>query len=269
MPGNCPSCGSHVVREGAYVLCPAGLACPAQRIGRIIHYASRDALDIETLGEKSVEQLVENGLVERLPDLYRLEKEQLASLDGFAEKSAARLHRAIQGSRKPPLERFLYALGIRHVGGHVAQVLARRFGSLEKLKNSGRDELERIDEIGPETADSVCNFFLEEENRDILEELGDLGVRPKTVKPRKSGGSEGKTLEGLTFVFTGELSGYTRREAGERVESLGGRSTSSLSGNTDYLVVGEKPGGKLEEARRLEVKILNEEQFERLLEEKT
>lgn len=269
MPGKCPSCGSPVVREGAYVLCPAGLACPAQRIGRILHYASRDALDIDTLGEKNVQQLVEKGLVERLPDLYRLDEEQLASLDGFAEKSAAKLHRAIQATRRPPLDRFLYALGIRHVGEHVARVLALHFGSLEKLKNAERDELERIDEIGPEIAESISDFFQEDENLNILEELEDLGVTPKASEPRNSVGPESKTLEGLTFVFTGELSGYTRREAEERVESLGGRATSSVSGNTDYLVAGENPGSKLDDAREKDVKILNEERFEQLLGEKT
>ena len=268
MPSECPSCGSPVVREGAYVLCPAGLACPAQRIGRIIHYASRDALDIETLGEKNVEQLVEKGMVEQLPDLYRLDEEQLASLDGFAAKSAAKLHKAIQGTRKPPLDRFLYALGIRHVGEHVAQVLARHFHSLEKLQSADRDELERIDEIGPEIAQSIYNFFQEEENRDILEVLESLGVSPRAVKPKAGRRNKGTALEGLNFVFTGELSGYTRREAEERVESLGGRATSSVSGNTDYLVAGGDPGSKLDDAKEKDVKILNEEQFERLLEEK-
>jgi DNA ligase (NAD+) len=269
MPARCPSCGNSVVREGAYVLCPAGLACPAQRIGRIIHYASRDALDIDTLGEKNVGKLVAKGLVKNLPDLYRLDEEQLASLDGFAAKSAAKLHKAIQVTKEPPLERFLYALGIRNVGEHVAQVLARQFGSLEKLKNAGRDELEGIDEIGPEIAQSVSNFFHEEENRDILEELENLGFQPKAVKPQQSKESGNNALEGLTFVFTGELSGYTRREAEERVESLGGRASSSVSGNTDYLVAGEEPGSKLDEAKEKDVKILNEDQFEELLEEKT
>jgi DNA ligase (NAD+) len=130
MPGSCPACGTTVTREGAYVVCPAGLSCPAQRIGRITHYASREAMDIETLGEKNVRQLVERGLVEDLADLYRLRPERLEELDGFAEKAARKLHRAVQGSKEPPLDRFLYALGIRHVGEHVARVLARRFGSL-------------------------------------------------------------------------------------------------------------------------------------------
>jgi DNA ligase (NAD+) len=269
MPSKCPSCSTPVVREGAYVLCPAGLSCPAQRVGRIIHYASRDALDIESLGEKNVQQLVEKGLVEGLPDLYRLEEEQLRSLEGFAEKSAAKLHRAIQGTKNPPLDRFLYALGIRHVGEHVAQILSRHCGGLAALQKAERDELERIDEIGPEIAESVHNFFQEEENRSILEELNRLGVRPRIAKPKADRGETDTALEGLTFVFTGELSNYTRREAEARVEALGGRATSSVSGNTDYLIVGKGPGSKLEDAREQDVKILDEEQFERLLEAKT
>jgi DNA ligase (NAD+) len=264
MPSRCPSCNSPVVREGAYVLCPAGLSCPAQRIGRIIHYASRDALDIETLGEKNVKQLVEKGLVEDLADLYRLDKEQLRSLEGFAEKSAANLYRAIQKTKRPPLDRFLYALGIRHVGEHVAQLLARRFGSLKKLARAKQDELEAIPEIGPEIAQSVYRFFQDEENTRILGELSDIGVRPQKVSERRS-----TPLEGLTFVFTGELEGYTRREAQEKVESLGARAASSVSGNTDYVVAGEDPGSKLKQAQKHEVEILNEKEFSTLLEKNT
>jgi DNA ligase (NAD+) len=264
MPSHCPSCGSSIVREGAYVLCPAGLSCPAQRIGRIIHYASRDALDIETLGEKNVQQLVEKGLVGDLSDLYKLDEEQLESLEGFAEKSASKLYHAIQNTKKPRLDRFLYALGIRHVGEHVAQVLAQHFKSLEKLTQAGREELEEIREIGPEIAESVFNFFKEEENRKILDRLEQAGVQPQKIERQRS-----TALEGLTFVFTGELEGYTRKEAEEKVESLGGKATASVSSNTDYLVVGKEPGSKLDEAKKNEVKILNEKEFEQLLEERT
>ena len=264
MPSHCPSCGSSVVREGAYVLCPAGLSCPAQRIGRIIHYASRDALDIETLGEKNVQQLVEKGLVGDLSDLYKLDEEQLQSLEGFAEKSASKLYHAIQNTKKPRLDRFLYALGIRHVGEHVAQVLARHFKSLEKVTQAGREELEEIREIGPEIAESVFHFFKEEENRKILDRLEQAGVQPQKIERQRS-----TALKGLTFVFTGELEGYTRKEAEEKVESLGGRATTSVSSNTDYLVVGKEPGSKLDESKKNEVKILNEKEFEQLLEERT
>jgi DNA ligase (NAD+) len=263
MPDHCPSCGSPVVREGAYVLCPAGLSCPAQRTGRIIHYASRDALDIETLGEKNVKQLVEKGLVKELPDLYRLDTQQLQRLQGFARKSAEKLYNAIQKTKKPRLDRFLYALGIRNVGEHIAEVLVRRFGSLEQLAGAGREELEAVDEIGPEIAESVHAFFQDEENQRILGELKEAGVEPQKFKERKS-----NDLKGLTFVFTGELENYTRDEAEERVESLGGWATSNVSGNTDFLVVGKKPGSKLDAAKKNSVKILDEKEFEKLLQEK-
>jgi DNA ligase (NAD+) len=263
MPSHCPSCGSDVVREGAYVLCPAGLSCPAQRTGRIIHYASRGAMDIETLGEKNIKQLVEKGLVKELPDLYKLSPEQLRSLEGFAEKSAKKLYNAIHGASQPPLERFLYALGIRHVGEHIAGILALHFGSLERLADAGRDELEAVEEIGPEIAESVQNFFQDKENRRILDELKRAGVKPKSAKRQKS-----EALKGLTFVFTGELESYTREQAEKEVESLGGRATSSVSGNTDYLVLGKGPGSKLDEAKKNDVKILDEKAFMKLLDEK-
>jgi len=263
MPSHCPSCGSDVVREGAYVLCPAGLSCPAQRTGRIIHYASRGAMDIETLGEKNVKQLVEKGLVKELPDLYKLSPEQLRSLEGFAEKSAKKLYNAIHGASQPALERFLYALGIRHVGEHIAGILALHFGSLERLADAGRDELEAVEEIGPEIAESVQNFFQDKENRRILDELKRAGVKPKSAKRQKS-----EALKGLTFVFTGELESYTREQAEKEVESLGGRATSSVSGNTDYLILGKGPGSKLDEAKMNDVKILDEKEFMKLLDEK-
>ena len=263
MPSRCPSCGGKVAREGAYVLCTAGFSCPAQRTGRIIHYASRDALDIETLGEKNVEQLVEKGLVKELSDLYKLTPEDLRSLEGFAEKSAKKLYKAIQNTKEPELARFLYALGIRHVGEHVAEVLSRHFGSLENLAGAGREELKAVEEIGPEIADSVKNFFQDEENLRILEELKRSGISPRETKRQKSG-----ALKGLTFVFTGELSHYTRDEAEKEVESLGGRATSSVSGNTDYLVLGKDPGRKVDEAKTHKVEILDEKEFETLLREK-
>jgi DNA ligase (NAD+) len=263
MPSRCPSCGGGLVREGAYVLCPAGLSCPAQLVGRITHYASRRAMDINTLGEKNVEQLVEAGLVKRLPDLYRLDEEQLRRLEGFAEKSAKKLYEAIHQTRKPPLDRFLYALGIRRVGDHIAGVLSRRFGSLEELAAAEVEDLEAVDEIGPEIAQSVHNFFRDRENLRTLDELKDAGVGPKSIERAR-----GEALDGLSFVFTGELDDCTREDAERRVESLGGRAVSSVSGKTDYLVVGKAPGSKLDEAKRRDIDILNEDEFERLLREK-
>ncbi|MEJ2627002.1 MAG: NAD-dependent DNA ligase LigA [bacterium] len=241
LPNHCPVCGSEVVREGAYVFCQAGLSCPAQLIGSLIHYASKEALDIETLGEKNVRQLVNRDLVNDISDLYHLQIDDLKKLEGFAEKSAEKLYRALQSTKNPLLHRFIYALGIRHVGRHIARVLARSFGSLDELMKAEVYDLEAINEIGPEIAQSVYGFFKEEKNRDILKRLNKAGVRVQTVQKKK----KPQALEGKTFVFTGALKNLTRGEAQKRVEELGGRVSSSVSKKTDYLVEGENPGSKL------------------------
>ncbi len=259
MPEHCPSCGARVERSGAYVLCPAGLSCKAQLRGRIEHYASRPALDIEHLGHKTADQLVARDMVTSLADLYRLEADDLARLEGFAEKSAGQLHAAIQAAREPRLDRFLYALAIRHVGQRLAQILAEHFGSLDQLIAASPTELEQIAAVGPEIAGSLARFF--EENQAVLEELKEVGVQ---VQPMPSG-NKATPLEGRTFVFTGALEDYTRSEAEQAVEELGGRATSSVSGNTDYLVVGDNPGQKLDEAKEEGVEILDEQAFARLL----
>jgi DNA ligase (NAD+) len=261
MPGRCPACGAEVVREGAYVLCPAGLSCPAQIVGRIIHYASREGLDIENLGEKTAKQLYEKNLVESVADIYRLSVDDLRNLEGFAEKSAIKLHEAVEKSKSPQLDRFLYALGIRHVGGRMAQVLAREFGSLENLRKAKRSELERIPEVGPEIAESVADFFSRSENKKVLDDLQAAGLEIKSM-PKKE---REMPLKGKTFVFTGNLESYTREEAKRKVEELGGRATSSVSGETDFVVAGADPGSKLDEARKREVEILDEKEFEKVL----
>ena len=263
MPGKCPVCGSEVYREGAYHFCPGGLSCRAQLKGSLVHYASREAMDIDHLGEETAKALIERGMVEDIADLYALEAEQLEELEGFAERSAGQLHEAIQSAKSPRLDRFLYALGIRHVGEHVVGVLAGELGDLESVREASADRLREIDEIGPEIADSIAGFFADERNMEVLDRLLDAGVVPKPVKD----GSEGP-LEGLTVVFTGGLEGHTRSEARRRVEDLGGRVTDSVSSATDYLVVGDDPGSKMDEAREEEsVEILDEEGFEDLLEE--
>jgi DNA ligase (NAD+) len=167
MPGTCPACGAEIFREGAYQFCPAGLSCPPQVVGRIIHYGSRDGLDITGLGEKTAQDMVRKGLVEDIADLYRLTVADLLKLDGFAQKSAPQLHDAVQSTKHPPLDRFLYALGIRHVGRRVARVLAERYQRLESLEKASRKDLETIQEIGPEIAGSVTRFFSETVNQDV------------------------------------------------------------------------------------------------------
>lgn len=263
MPQKCPVCGSEVFKEGAYYFCSAGLTCTAQLIGHIMHYASRDAMNIDGLGEKIVKKLVDRDMVKDIADLYHLSVEDFKGLEGFAQKSAENLYQAIQGSKKARLDRFLYALGIRHVGAHMARVLAREFNTLENLQQADEAELQEIRETGPEIARSVHHFFKQKQNQKVLERLKHAGVKAEPMK------TEGKSfpLEGKKFVFTGSLDEFTRDEAKQAVEDLGGRATSSVSKETDYLVLGEEPGSKLDDAKEHNVKILDEEEFKKLLKE--
>jgi DNA ligase (NAD+) len=263
LPDWCPACGSETVREGAYVFCPAGLACRPQLVGHLVHYGARRALDIDGLGERTAQKLVEAGLVRDMADLYALSAEDVAGLEGFAETSAQNLVEAIRGATDPPLDRFLFALGIRHVGERVAGLLARRFGTLEAVREATADEIDEVEGIGPEIARSVADFFAADENRRILRKLADRGVAPEPVEPREGA----RPLEGLAIVFTGRLEGRTREEAEAAAQRLGARATSSVSSNTDYLVAGADPGSKLDEARAHGVEVLDEAGFERLLEE--
>jgi len=261
MPAKCPVCGAQVVREGAFTVCPNSLGCRAQLTGRIIHYASRDAMDIAGLGGKTVEELVGKGMVKSVVDLYRLRVDDVKRLAGFAEKSARQLHDAIQGAKSARLDRFLYALGIPGIGGRGAQALARHFGTLDALLGASADEIEEAEDIGSVAARGVYAFFHEKENRRILSELRKAGLE---VRPMASGESAGP-LAGKTFVFTGELENYTRDEAQRLVEELGGRAVSSVSGNTDYAVAGSNPGGKLDRAKKHKVKVVDEKEFEKLV----
>jgi DNA ligase (NAD+) len=262
MPGKCPACGAGIFKEGAYYFCPAGLSCPAQLIGHILHYASRDAMNIEGLGEKVVRQMVAKGMVEEIADLYRLSKDDLKGLEGFADKSAINLYEAIQGAKRVRLDRFLYALGIRHVGQHVARVLAQKWLKLERLRGASRVELEKVREIGPEIARSIHEFFKQKENIESLDSLLEEGVLVEAMpEPKKA-----LPLKDKTFVFTGKLEDFTRKQAKDMVEYLGARSSSSVSGETDYLVAGERPGSKLDQAKKFEVKILGEKEFMKMVE---
>lgn len=261
MPRKCPACGADVYREGAYTFCPASLSCPAQLVGKLTHYASREAMDIEGLGEATARDLVDKGMVETIGDLYRLSAEDIEQLDSFAQKSARKLHDTIQQTKETRLDRFIYALGIRQVGEHVAQVLARHFGVMDALQNADTRTLASISEIGPETARCIHNFFQERENRNVLEQLHEAGLR---IKPVPGGPGRGP-LDGKTFVFTGELERFSRDDARHIVEDLGARATSSVSGNTDYVVVGEDPGSKLKEARKRHVRTIDEKEFAKLI----
>jgi DNA ligase (NAD+) len=233
-------------------------------------------MDIENLGEKNIQQLVERGLVRDIADLYTLSKEEIESLEGFADKSARTVYENIQGSKNRPLSRFIYALGVRHVGAHVASVLARAFGSIEAIEQAGVEELQAIHEIGNQTAESVHAFFSREENRQTLKRLFDAGVAPQPPaaagRRGAAGGAEGAgsalgdaPLAGKTFVVTGSLESFTRRGIKEKIEELGGRVTSSVSKNTDYVVAGADPGSKLDTAQELGTEILDEAAFLRLI----
>jgi len=252
----CPVCGSRVELKGAYHVCTGGWSCRAQQTGRIQHFASRGAMEIEFLGEKTVAQLVDRGLVRDLSDLYRLEKKDLLELDGFAEKSAENLVNAIEASKKAPLDRFLYGLGIGNVGQHVAQVLASHFGSLARIMDATEDELLSVHEIGEEVARSVVDYFTDVKNRRVIEDMQRNGLDLVWEASQKE-----KTLAGTRVVFTGTLSKLHRDHAKRLVEERGGRVTSSVSKNTSFVVAGEDAGSKAEKARELGVKVLSEDDF--------
>ena len=261
MPDRCPICGSHVIRDGAYYRCTGGLSCPAQLKRSIAHYASKGAMDIEGLGPKIVDLLVDTGLVKRISDLYRIKIPDLLKLPGFALKSAKNLIESIERSKERSLDRFIYALGIPNVGEHMAKVLAERFKTLDNLMNAREIELLSVPEVGPETARSVVDFFREPRNREEIERLKELGVKATTARMEKKEG----ILKGKVFVFTGALRSFTRDEAKRIVEELGGRAASSVSRNVDYVVVGENPGSKYDKAKQLGLKIINEEEFKKLI----
>jgi len=262
MPDVCPACGSRVVRvEGEAAHRCVNMGCPAQVRERIFHFASRKAMDIDGLGRKTVSQLVERGWVENPADLYSLTKERILDLDLFADKSGDNLLKAIENSRKATWPRLLYALGIPLVGSHVAGILARRFPSPEDLKKASLEDLTGTEGIGPGIAQSVRAFFQEGKNLGIIDRLERAGVFPETVA-----GPARQDLEGKTFVLTGTLKGFTRDEARERIEGMGGRVAGSVSGRTDFVVAGTHPGSKLEKARELGVRVLAEDEFVKMLE---
>jgi DNA ligase (NAD+) len=256
MPAVCPVCGFPVEAKGAYHLCTGGWSCRAQQTGRIQHFASRGAMEIDFLGEKTVAQLVERGLVRDLSDLYRLQKKDLLELDGFAEKSAENLVKAIEASKKAPLDRFLYGLGIGNVGQHVAHVLASHFGSLDRILDARENELLSVHEIGEEVARSVVDYFADGKNRQVIEDMQRNGLDLVWEASQKE-----KTLSGTRVVFTGTLSKLQRDEAKRMVEERGGRVTSSVSRNTSFVVVGEDAGSKADKARELGVKVVSEDEF--------
>lgn len=263
MPQACPVCGSHVVRvEGeAVARCSGGLYCAAQRKESIKHFASRRAMDIEGLGDKLVDQLVEAGLVNDIADIYSLDVGALAGLERMAEKSAENLVSALQKSRQTTLARFIYALGIREVGEATAQVLASEFGSLDALEQADEERLQGVRDVGPVVAGHVVGFFSETHNRDVIARLLEAGIDWPAVEQEAR-----QPLAGKTFVLTGTLS-VPRSELKERLQSLGARVSGSVSKNTDYVVAGENPGSKQDKAVALGIDILDEDACNAMLEE--
>lgn len=262
MPDHCPVCGSAVAREGAYYYCTGQTVCAAQIKGAIEHFASKSAMNIDGLGKKTVAQLVDLGLVRDLADLYALTQEQVLSLEGFAERSATLLLESIERSKDATLDRFLMGLGIRQVGQHIARVLAKQFGSLPRLMEATQEQLLEVREIGPEISASLASFFTEDRNRKVIARLIERGLRI-AVQETPTVGIQ--PLTGKTFVFTGGLAGYSRDQAKQLVEARGGQVSSSVSKKTSYVVVGEEPGSKYEQARELGVTILTEAEFTDLL----
>ena len=262
MPAHCPTCGAEVERgagEAAYRC--TGLACPAKLKESLKFFGARGSMDIEGLGEKIIDQLVDKDLVHDAGDLYHLSKEQLASLERMADKSAQNLLDAIENSKTTTLPRFIASLGIRHVGEATAQQLAEHFGEFEHIRTATEEELQQVRDVGPEVARSIAHFFAQEQNRRVIDKLLKAGIHFPKVTARRAG-----KLSGQTFVLTGTLAAMTRPEAQKRIEALGGKTSSSVSKQTSYVVAGVEPGSKLDKAQQLGVRVLEEDEFLRMIE---
>jgi DNA ligase (NAD+) len=260
LPGKCPVCGSAITKEEdeAIARCSGGLYCAAQRKETLRHFASRRAMDIEGLGPKLIDQLVDEGLVHTAADLYQLSGEQIAGLERMAEKSAANVAAALESSKKTTLPRFLFALGIRDVGEATATALAAHFGSLEHLMAASSDELEEVPDVGPVVAGHVHAFFTEKHNRDVISALRTSGVQWPDVERTKKADLP---LAGKTFVLTGTLESMDRKDAQDRIRALGGKASGSVSAKTDYVVAGSSAGSKPEKAEKLGVSVIDEKAF--------
>lgn len=262
VPKRCPVCDSEVVKDeaGVYVRCP-NPQCSGQLKERLRYFAGRGQMDIERLGVSLIEQLVDRGLVQGFADLYRLRKEDLAALQRMGEKSAQNVLDGIEDSKTRPLWRFLAALGIRHVGGQSAQVLAEHFGSLAALREASREELEAIDQIGPVMAESIYGYLHEPRHQAVIDDLLAAGVQPQAEAARARTGA----FSGKTVVVTGSLEHFSRQQAQQAIKDAGGKASSSVSKKTDFVVAGAEPGSKLDKARELGVAVIDERQFMEML----
>ena len=264
---NCPECGTELVKleDQAIHFCPNETHCPPQVVGKMIHYVSRKALNIENLGSETIEQLYREKLIENVADFYTLKKEQLLPLERMAEKSAQNIIDGVEKSKQIPFEKVLYGIGIKHVGETVAKKLVKNFNTIEDLKNASVEELCQVEDIGEKIAISITEFFKNPENLLMIERLKTYGVQLK--KGENTNEVLSNALEGKTFLFTGKLSLFTREQAEEMVEKHGGKNISAVSKNLNYLVVGEKAGSKLKKAQEIgTIEILDEQQFLDLIE---
>jgi DNA ligase (NAD+) len=263
MPTACPVCGGDVFRsEGEVAYRCVNAACPAKLKESLLHFAGRRAMNIDGLGEALVDQLVDKGLVRDLADLYSLTPEQVANLERLGDKSAANLLGEIENSKQAELARVLFAVGIRFVGERTAQFLVDHFGSLDELATASAEELCEVEEVGPRVAEAILQFFHEERNRNVIDKLRKAGLQfeQQTKKPKRAA-----PLAGKQFVLTGTLPNYSRDEAKKMIEDAGGRVTGSVSKKTDYVVAGADPGSKVDKARELGVKTIDEEELLKLL----
>jgi len=263
MPSKCPVCGSQAVRlEGEAATRCTSFVCPAQQYERIVHFASKGAMDIDGLGPAIIEKLLSNKKIKDASDIYSLKYDDIYGLDNFKEKSTENLLRSIESSKDRPLEKLLYALGVRFVGSHTAEILSEKYESLDSLRDADYGELESIHEIGPRIAESIITFFDQEDNLKIIEKLKRAGIDPhKDLSKRRSK----KDFEDKIFVLTGKLENHSRESASKLIKDYGGKVTSSVSKNTDYVLAGKDPGSKLLKAKEFDINIIDEDSFERML----
>ena len=264
MPEFCPECGSEVVREeGEAAYKCTGIECPAQLFRGILHFVSRDAMNIDGLGPAIIETLLEKGFINSIPDLYYLEnkKDDLMKIEGMGKKSTENLLYSIENSKSNNIDRLIFGLGIRHIGSRAAKLLADRFNSINDLAEASIEEISEIPDFGPVMTESVYKFFRQPQTINTLKRLEDAGVNMFNNETKQSG----SRFEGLTFVLTGTLKNYKRNEAADIIERFGGKVSSSVSKKTDYVLAGEAAGSKLKKAMELGVKVIDENEFENMI----
>ena len=262
MPKVCPVCGAPAVREeGEAAIRCTGIECPAKLYRNLVHFVSREAMNIDGLGENIIGQLLDNGLISNIADIYALKFEDIASLKKNGTKFAQNLVDSIEASKSNELYRLITALGIRHVGSKASKTLAKKFKTIDNLAKADFETLSQIDDIGPIVANSIREFFMQEQTKDLIEKLKQAGVN--TVDDSEE--NEDNRFEGMTFVLTGTLQNFTRGEATDIIENFGGKTSSSVSKKTTYVIAGEEAGSKLDKAEKLGVRVISEEEFENMI----